>query len=201
MFVLQLHKCIQPKLQLPSDSKIELHSVHSGVVVLLCQERRVREMPEELSSIKIDLDLISSFPPQFCAQPVCRERLRGRYLTALTRRGRQVVLEMSTVYRDFPYTRKEIHMSIMCKIWSTQFVNGLLVHYRYVSLLLYSTRMCKTYDKSTKKLGIPSFKKCLFPYIMYQHYQPYLNFPRMYLNSPPIQNQISHTNLLMCIRF
>lgn len=24
-------------------------------------------MPEELSSIKIDLDLISSFPPQFCA--------------------------------------------------------------------------------------------------------------------------------------
>ena len=37
------------------------------VVVLLCQERRVREMPEELSSIKIDLDLISSFPPQFCA--------------------------------------------------------------------------------------------------------------------------------------
>ena len=31
------------------------------------QERRVREMPEELSSIKIDLDLISSFPPQFCA--------------------------------------------------------------------------------------------------------------------------------------
>ena len=106
MFVLQLHKCIQPKLQLPSDSKIELHSVHSGVVVLLCQERRVREMPEELSSIKIDLDLISSFPPQFCAQPVCRERLRGRYLTALTRRGRQVVLEMSTVYRDFPLYQK-----------------------------------------------------------------------------------------------
>ena len=28
-----------------------------------CQERRVREMPEELSSIKIDLDLISYLIP------------------------------------------------------------------------------------------------------------------------------------------
>ena len=90
-------------------------------------------MPEELSSIKIDLDLISSFPPQFCATTS--------------------------------------------------------VHYRYVSLLLYSTRMRKRYEKSSKKLPrysvtkIWAFKNRLFSYIS--------AFNQSYLN-------VCHEHILIC---